>query len=178
MELLRVWTLRGANRWAPVPVLEAETAGGDGSRLQELALDFQRHSGSAVRFGLTAAMPGNHQRVIVEFEEEAVAQAALQLAERERGEPVHELLSPENGLGLLRLPEPHPGDVYLDFWNGQSDLQTGAVQLTAAPQTLTLQAAVPSGDGTHLQIRTAGTGPVDLDASAASIRLLVPQTSS
>jgi predicted alpha-1,2-mannosidase len=67
------------------------------------------------------------------------------------------------------------GDVYVDFWNGQSDLRSAAVELTATPRTLTLQGAVPSAADTHLQIRTAGAGPVDLDASAASIRLLVPQ---
>jgi hypothetical protein len=64
------------------------------------------------------------------------------------------------------------GDVYLDFWNGQWDLTTGAVQLTSAPQTLTLRAWVPEAADTHLQVRTAATGPVDLYASAASIRLL------
>ena len=63
------------------------------------------------------------------------------------------------------------GDIYLDFWNGQWDLTTGALQLTSAPQTLTLQAWVPATGDTHLQVRTAATGPVDLYASAASIRL-------
>ncbi|HET9059997.1 MAG TPA: TM0106 family RecB-like putative nuclease [Acidimicrobiales bacterium] len=43
------------------------------------------------------------------------AQAALQVRERERGEPYYELLEPAPGLGLLRLPTPSPGDVYLDF---------------------------------------------------------------
>jgi hypothetical protein len=68
------------------------------------------------------------------------------------------------------------GDVYLDFWNGQSDLAGPTVELSATPQTLTVQGAVPSPADTHLQIRTAQTGPVDLDASAASIRALVPRT--
>jgi predicted alpha-1,2-mannosidase len=66
------------------------------------------------------------------------------------------------------------GSVYLDFWNGQQDLSSAAVQLTATPQTLTLQGAVPSAAGTHLQVRTADPGPVDLYASAASIQLLTP----
>jgi hypothetical protein len=64
------------------------------------------------------------------------------------------------------------GDVYLDFWTGQWDLTSGAVRLTAAPQTFTLRAWVPEAADTHLQVRTAATGPVDLYASAASIRLL------
>ena len=42
-------------------------------------------------------------------------QARLQLAERERGTPVYDLLDPHPGLGLGLLPEPHPHDVYLDF---------------------------------------------------------------
>jgi hypothetical protein len=70
------------------------------------------------------------------------------------------------------------GYVYLDFWNGDWDLTTSPVQLTATPQTLTLQAWVPATTDTHLQIRTATTGPVDLYASAASIRLLTPAQGS
>jgi predicted RecB family nuclease len=43
------------------------------------------------------------------------AQAALQVLERRTGTPHYELLEPAPGLGLLRLPEPNPADVYLDF---------------------------------------------------------------
>ena len=67
------------------------------------------------------------------------------------------------------------GTVYLDFWNGQQDLATATVVLTGTPQTLTLQGAVPADAGTHLQIRTGDSGPVDLYASAATVRLLTPQ---
>ncbi len=42
-------------------------------------------------------------------------QARLQVFEREGGGPAYELLPPEAGKGLLRLPEPDAGDVYLDF---------------------------------------------------------------
>ena len=42
-------------------------------------------------------------------------QARLQLAERTSGTPAYALLPPEPGRGLQRLPEPSPGDVYLDF---------------------------------------------------------------
>lgn len=42
-------------------------------------------------------------------------QAALQISERTTGSPIYRLLDPEPGLGLLRLPEPHPADLYLDF---------------------------------------------------------------
>ncbi|HEX2706058.1 MAG TPA: TM0106 family RecB-like putative nuclease, partial [Candidatus Lustribacter sp.] len=44
-----------------------------------------------------------------------VAQARLQHHERISGGPAYELLDPEPGQGLARLPEPSPGDVYLDF---------------------------------------------------------------
>ena len=67
------------------------------------------------------------------------------------------------------------GDVYLDFWNGQQDLVSETVQLTSTPQTLVVQGQVPDATSTHLQIRTADGGPVDLYASNASIQLLTPQ---
>jgi hypothetical protein len=68
------------------------------------------------------------------------------------------------------------GDVYLDFYNGQADLTSATIGLTSTPETLTLQGEVPTAADTHLQIRTADTGPVDLYASAASIRALTTQT--
>ncbi len=42
-------------------------------------------------------------------------QASLQVSERHSGVPAHELLAPEPGRGLARLPRPDAGDVYLDF---------------------------------------------------------------
>jgi predicted RecB family nuclease len=42
-------------------------------------------------------------------------QATLQVAERESGHAAYLLLPPQVGRGLQRLPEPSPGDVYLDF---------------------------------------------------------------
>jgi hypothetical protein len=68
------------------------------------------------------------------------------------------------------------GDVYLDFYNGQSDLVSATVQLTSKPVTLTLQGDVPQAGSTHFQVRTGDAGPVDLDASAATIQALVPQS--
>jgi predicted alpha-1,2-mannosidase len=68
------------------------------------------------------------------------------------------------------------GEVYLDFWNGSSDLTGATVPLTATPITLTLQGDVPNAADTHLQVRTADAGPVDLYGSAASIQLLTPQS--
>jgi predicted alpha-1,2-mannosidase len=67
------------------------------------------------------------------------------------------------------------GAVYVDFWNGQQDLVSETVQLTSTPQTLTVQGPVPDAASTHLQIRTADAGPVDLYAGNASIQQLTPQ---
>ena len=64
------------------------------------------------------------------------------------------------------------GSVYLDFWTGQQDLVSETVQLSGTPQTVTVQGEVPDAADTHLQIRTADSGPVDLYASSASIQLL------
>lgn len=43
------------------------------------------------------------------------SQAELQVQERETGRPAYRLLPPEPGKGLLVLPPPDEGDVYLDF---------------------------------------------------------------
>jgi predicted alpha-1,2-mannosidase len=67
------------------------------------------------------------------------------------------------------------GDVYLDFWNGSQDLSSSDVQLTGTPVTLTVQGQVPSAGSTHFQIRTAGSGAVDLMASAATVQTLTPE---
>lgn len=42
-------------------------------------------------------------------------QAGLEVAERDGHGPAYALPPPEPGRGLQRLPEPSPGDVYLDF---------------------------------------------------------------
>src|SRR5262249_19361841 len=84
MELLKIWTLRGANRWARVPVLEVEVNApgrADAELLCRTTLEFQRHGGSPVQFGLVADMPGEgRHRVVFEFEEEALAHACLTAA--------------------------------------------------------------------------------------------------
>ncbi|HTJ69149.1 MAG TPA: GH92 family glycosyl hydrolase [Actinospica sp.] len=67
------------------------------------------------------------------------------------------------------------GDVYVDFWNGQQDLVSETVTLSSTPQTLTVQGQVPDAADTHLQIRTADAGPVDLYASNASIQAMTAQ---
>ncbi|HEX5135341.1 MAG TPA: TM0106 family RecB-like putative nuclease [Planctomycetota bacterium] len=45
----------------------------------------------------------------------AHAQARIQLEGRRAGKPLHELLPPEPGFGLARLPEPCEGDLFFDI---------------------------------------------------------------
>jgi predicted RecB family nuclease len=47
--------------------------------------------------------------------ERAREQARLQVDARTKGTPLYEVLSPGAGFGLSVLPEPSPGDVFLDF---------------------------------------------------------------
>ena len=47
--------------------------------------------------------------------ERLAQQARLQVSERTTGQAAYELLPPEPDRGLLRLPPPSDGDVYLDF---------------------------------------------------------------
>ena len=42
-------------------------------------------------------------------------QARVQLEGRKTGRPIYELISSEPGKGLARLPEPSPGDIFLDL---------------------------------------------------------------
>ena len=64
------------------------------------------------------------------------------------------------------------GDVFLDFYNGQVDVDSQPVSLTGTPTTLTVAASIPTGSiGLPVvQVRTAQAGPVDLEASALSLR--------
>lgn len=70
--------------------------------------------------------PGDLPRSIGKPSRERLAQQArLQVAERTTGAPAYELLAPTAGKGLLELPPPSPGDVYLDF-EGDPFAQDGA----------------------------------------------------
>jgi putative alpha-1,2-mannosidase len=64
------------------------------------------------------------------------------------------------------------GDVFLDFYNGQSDVDSQPVNLTGTPVTLTVAATVPTGPigAPVVQVRTASTGAVSLEASALSLQ--------
>jgi putative alpha-1,2-mannosidase len=64
------------------------------------------------------------------------------------------------------------GDVFLDFYNGQVDVDSQPVNLTSTPTTLTVAASIPTGSigAPVVQVRTAQAGPVDLEASGLSLR--------
>jgi len=57
-------------------------------------------------------------------------QARLQMEGRRKGGPVHELLKMEAGMGLCRLPEPAPGDIFVDLEGDRfaGDEETGGGQ--------------------------------------------------
>lgn len=110
IDFQRIWVLRGPNRWSRSPVIEAELIFGDqvaprlgdrnrlvaalpelGSRLKpddtiahafpHLALLLQEKAGSPVRTAFLKETPrAGFYRAIVEYEEEALGQAAIQAA--------------------------------------------------------------------------------------------------
>ena len=68
------------------------------------------------------------------------------------------------------------GTVFLDFYNGQVDVQSTSVTLTSNPVTLTLAVAIPSGplNTPQYQVRTSAQGPVNVLVSAASVQTETP----
>jgi hypothetical protein len=68
------------------------------------------------------------------------------------------------------------GTVFLDFYNGQVDVQSTSVTLTSNPVTLTLAVAIPSGplNTPQYQVRTSAQGPVNVFVSAASVQTETP----
>ncbi|GAA4717298.1 TM0106 family RecB-like putative nuclease [Pedococcus ginsenosidimutans] len=104
------WETRCATEWLKADDL-VQVAGIRGSQRQAL-----RDAGITTMAELAAAEP----RAVVEALGSQSAhglqrQATLQVEERTTGEPAYELLTPEAGRGLQRLPQPSDGDVYLDF---------------------------------------------------------------
>ena len=73
--------------------------------------------GTLERLGdLVLPIPFKPAKCSKESLEKAQGQARVQLAGRRAGRPIHELLlPPEEGRGLLRLPKPSAGDVFLDL---------------------------------------------------------------
>jgi predicted RecB family nuclease len=75
-----------------------------------------RAHGITTLAGLAACAPDDLPRGIGRASRERlVQQAAEQLRERTSGKPSYLLLPPVPGTGLLRLPPPDQGDLYLDF---------------------------------------------------------------
>jgi predicted RecB family nuclease len=64
---------------------------------------------------LPLPLPFKPRRGAVETYENTHEQARVQLKSRRSGTPYHELLPIEQGQGLARLPEPSPGDIFLDL---------------------------------------------------------------
>jgi predicted RecB family nuclease len=62
-------------------------------------------------------------------------QARLQLEYRDTGKPVYELLPAESECGLARLPEPSPGDIFLDF-ESDSFVEDGGIEYLLGYVTL------------------------------------------
>lgn len=60
-------------------------------------------------------------------------QARLQLESRGKRPPLHELLPVETGKGLCRLPEPTPGDLFLDLEGDQYAVEGGREYLFGSP---------------------------------------------
>ncbi|AKU17246.1 TM0106 family RecB-like putative nuclease [Luteipulveratus mongoliensis] len=80
---------------------------------QRMAL---RSKGIATLTDLAAASPEQIGDALTPLTRDRLLhQARLQVREREAGEASYDLLPPEPGKGLQRLPEPAAGDVYLDF---------------------------------------------------------------
>ena len=75
-----------------------------------------RSQGISTLAALAASDPADLPRNIGQTSRiRLVQQAAEQLRERTSGRPSYLLLPPANRTGLLRLPQPNPGDQYLDF---------------------------------------------------------------
>ena len=66
--------------------------------------------------------------------ERLVEQAAVQLAQRVQQQPVFHLLQIEAAKGLCRLPEPSPGDLFLDFEGARFARPDGHEYLTGVCQ--------------------------------------------
>jgi hypothetical protein len=68
------------------------------------------------------------------------------------------------------------GTVFLDFYNGQVDIQSNSVTLTSQPVTLTLAVTIPSGslNTPQYQVRTSAQGAVNVLVSAASVQTETP----
>ena len=98
----------------PPPRRRSPLAGRDLQRTQGLKLEARRRphaSPSSRRCRPDALVPRLPPRTLDDLR----AQAELQLRSRGLARPLYELLEPEHGRGLGRLPAPSAGDVHFDF---------------------------------------------------------------
>jgi len=104
------WKTRCADLWEAADDLSMVAGMRKGHR--QILLD----AGISTVADLGSAVAGDLPHGIGRPSRERLAQQArLQMAERATGTAAYELLSPAVGAGLLVMPSPSPGDVYLDF---------------------------------------------------------------
>ena len=84
---------------------------------------------------LPLPLPFRPKRGAIETYVRVREQARVQLESRGRVEPIHELRPLEEGKGLSRLPEPSPGDVFLDL-EGDSFAREGGREYLFGVATL------------------------------------------
>jgi predicted RecB family nuclease len=84
-------------------------------RVQQVELVSQEIRTLAALAATPVPLPFVPSRGVPETYERLQDQAALQLRQRESGQPVHRLLPVEPERGLMLLPEPSPGDLFLDL---------------------------------------------------------------
>jgi len=104
-------------RWS-VPCEQGWQAADDVTQVAFLRADHRlalREAGVGTVAALAAAIGPAPTGIGPSAWERITGQARLQVAERVAGTPSYDLLPPQAGFGLLRLPEPDPGDVYRDF---------------------------------------------------------------
>ena len=85
------------------------------SRLQIAELKKWQVTTLASLGGMPLPLPKKPERGAPDTYVKVREQARLQFEFRTTGKPVHELLPQQEGCGLSRLPEPSPGDIFLDF---------------------------------------------------------------
>ena len=85
------------------------------SKLQINELKRQGVNTTGALAGVPLPLPWKPERGAIQTYERIREQARVQIEGREKGKPVYEVLEPEPGFGLARLPEPSAGDIFLDL---------------------------------------------------------------
>lgn len=110
-DICRWWKRCNARRRADDHLCFVAGAG----RAQRTELKARGVTTLAAAAALPVPVPFRPVRGSVETYNRLVEQAQVQLEQRERQQPVVRLLPVEEGHGLCRLPEPSPGDLFLDL---------------------------------------------------------------